>query len=134
MLHPGAGLIDTATMLRMARHLLSVIALALVLGVVAFVGTAEAAGHDHHPAAMAGHHQHGAMAEADSDAPPEGDPGPLHGAHCHCVSAVCAPAIEPGLSSLTTVLAQKPLRHGLPAGLKVSPLASVDPPPRPPRA
>lgn len=130
-------------MLRATRHLLSVFALAVMLGLLALAGAgrAEAADHAHHGPDVAQHQQHqqhqhhdaAAAAEPRDGAAPEQPSGPHHGGQCHCVSAACAPVLEPRLASLA-VLVHRPLRHDHPAGSEASPLASVDPPPRPPRA
>lgn len=113
----------------MLRHVLSVIALAVMLGVLALAlpGRAEAAEHDHH-AAMAEHRRDGGVAAAPEESAPN------HGDHdCHCVSAMCSSVLEPSFSGLS-IVSHHALRHDRPAAADACPLASVDPPPRPPRA
>ncbi len=116
--------------MRVTRHVLSVVVLAVLLGLLAFAlpGRAEAAEHDA-PVVMAEQHQHHNAVMADP-----GDETPDHADHnCHCISAMCSPVVEPSLAALS-IRSPHRVHHDRPVAADARPLASVDPPPRPPRA
>lgn len=112
-----------------ARILGRICALAFLLALMAFVmpDRAEAAPMDH------GAHHGEQMAPDCDDCPADAGGGISHMGHgCHCVSAACTPVLPP--SGLGMILRQ-PAELVEPApAFDAKALASVDPPPEPPRA
>lgn len=111
-----------ATLVRMG-------ALALVLALV-WSAPAAAMEHDHGDHAAVHHAQH----HADAAQPAAHDPAQPHNGFCHCLSALCASVLEARAPMLAVTPIAQPLHHDRPAAHLARPLASVDPPPEPPRA
>lgn len=126
---------DTGTMMLLARNGMAVMvgmgALALILTLLFFASPVAAAEHgDHH--GVTGQHQ-GHHAQPATDAPQPHGGAQSHSGNCHCISVLCVPALGTVPPVLGAVRVAQPLRHDRPTAVLARPLASVDPPPEPPR-